>query len=190
MASITQQRLIGSFLLLCVLGAVAFFLINSASNDVETIPNTEPDIPFVSSIDAISEENINIVDVDQEALIDAQEPEIDTQSKTDHQQKLDLKPTQKTPETKPISEPQAEKPIANITMWSLQIASLADHTAATALSDKVNKLGYKASVEKAETSKGDRFRVRIGPEQNKAVLEKISKTLEKELKLRPLLLKQ
>ncbi|MDQ7073073.1 MAG: SPOR domain-containing protein [Gammaproteobacteria bacterium] len=196
MPPITQQRLIGSILLICALGVVAFLLIDSANNDVKTSPNTEPDIPFVSSIDAIRDENIKIVDVEPEALIDVSElesepePEVDTPVKIAHQQKLEVKPTAKASKINPVSESQLKKADSNSTMWSLQIASLADHSAAIALTNKVNNLGYKALVEKAETSKGIRFRVRIGPEKNKQVLEKIAKTLEKELKLTPLLLKQ
>ncbi len=196
MSPITQQRLIGSILLICVLGVVAFLLIDRANNDVKTLSNTEPDIPFVSSIDAIRDENIKIVDVEPEALINVPEleldpePEVDTQSTIAPQPKLVVKPTVKAPKINAISEPQLKKIDSNSTMWSLQIASLADHSAAIALTKKVNKLGYKALVEKAETSKGIRFRVRIGPEKNRQVLEKIAKTLEKELKLTSLLLKQ
>jgi len=53
MSPIMQQRLIGSILLLCVLAGIAFLLIKSASDDVETIVEAKPEIPFVSSIDAM-----------------------------------------------------------------------------------------------------------------------------------------
>ncbi|MBL1320903.1 MAG: SPOR domain-containing protein [Methylophaga sp.] len=178
MSPITQQRLIGSILLLCVLAGIAFLLINSASDDVEIIPTTKPDIPFVSSINAIAPDDVEIVEAEQEVIVDAQAPN-------------DVGFVQEIPEpiTKKIETIAVETKITT-TMWSLQLASLADKSAADALIKKVELLGYKAIAEKAETPKGDRFRVRIGPEQDKAALEATSKVLENKLNLKPLILKQ
>ena len=194
MSPTTQQRLIGSILLLCVLSGVAFFLINSARDDIPEVADTPLDIPFVSSIDAITDsDEVEIVEAaPQEALIDAQAPLIDTQPE------ITLQPVSKTAAIQKIADsisddgiqspPEAEK--ITSTMWSLQLASLADRDSANALSKKVALLGYKASVEKAETPKGDRFRVRIGPKKDKLALEAISKVLEGKLNLKPLMLKQ
>jgi DedD protein len=180
---VTQQRVIGSLLLLCVLGGIAFFLISNASNDVETARDIEPEIPFVSSIEAIATDDIEIVETEQEVLVDAQAPVVVAKPEEIVPKP---KPAQTIPE--PISVSVEEK--VTTTMWSLQLASLADKSAADSLSKQVASLGYKASVEKAETPKGDRFRVRVGPEQDKAALEAISKVLENKLNLKPLILKQ
>lgn len=193
MSPTTQQRLIGSILLLCVLSGVAFFLINSARDEIPEVADTPLDIPFVSSIDAITDsDEVEIVEAPQEALIDAQAPLIDTHPE------ITLQPVSETASIQKIADsisddgiqtpPEAEK--ITSTMWSLQLASLADRDSANALSKKVALLGYKASVEKAETPKGDRFRVRIGPKKDKLALEAISKVLEGKLNLKPLMLKQ
>ncbi|MFW5426394.1 MAG: SPOR domain-containing protein [Methylophagaceae bacterium] len=193
MSPITQQRLIGSILLLCALGAIAFFLINSASNDVDAAPDTKPDIPFVSSIDAIAADDVEIVEAEQETLVDVQAPVVNTKPEIALKSAPEVKPVQITPEpiivkkVEAISMPAEEK--VTTTMWSLQLASLADKPAADSLRNKVELLGYKASVEKAETPKGNRFRVRVGPEQDKAALEAVSKVLENKLHLKPLMLK-
>ncbi len=197
-SAVTQQRLIGSILLLCVLGGIAFFLIDSASHDVEAIADTKPDIPFISSIDAIAPDDVQIVEVEQEVLVDAQvqnqTPVVETKPEKKLEVMPEVKPAQATPESiiakkvETISVP-VDKEVTT-TMWSLQLASLADKSAADSLSKKVALFGYKASVEKAETSKGDRFRVRIGPKQDRLALEAISKDIEKKLNLKPLMLKQ
>jgi len=190
MSPIMQQRLIGSILLLCVLAGIAFLLIKSASDDVETIVEAKPEIPFVSSIDAIIEDDVEIVEVQQEALIDAQAPV--TTDEIEPQPVVEAAPVPKTPEVSVVNNVEttliADK--VTTTLWSLQLASLADKSAANALTKKVALLGYKAIVEKAETPKGDRFRVRIGPQSDKVALEAISKDIEKKLNLKPLMLKQ
>ena len=196
MSPVTQQRLIGSILLLCALGGIAFFLIDSASNDVEATPDTKAELPFISSIDAIATDDVEIVEAEQEVLVDAQ-AQIQISPAV-----VDTKPEEAVPEVKPVQatpKPIVTKKVETIsvaaeekvttTMWSLQLASLADKSAADSLSKKVELLGYKASIEKAETPKGDRFRVRLGPKQDKAVLEAISKVLENKLNLKPLMLK-
>ncbi len=195
MSPVTQQRLIGSILLLCALGGFAFFLIDSASNDTEATPDTKPDIPFVSSIDAITVDDVEIVEAEQEALVDAQtqiqpqSPVVDTKPEIALEAVPEVKPVQAIPKpiVSTISVPVEEK--VTTTMWSLQLASLADKSAADSLSKKVALLGYKASVEKAETPKGERFRVRVGPQQDKTALEAVSKVLENKLNLKPLMLK-
>jgi DedD protein len=197
MSPITQQRLIGSILLLCALSGIAFFLIDSASTDVDVIPDTKPDIPFVSSIDAIATDDVQIIDAKQEMLVDAQAQDTAPVVEAKPEIKLEVVPEVKP--VQPASKPIITKKVAIIsvpvdkeittTMWSLQLASLADKSAADSLSKKVDLLGYKASIEKAETSKGDRFRVRVGPEQDKTTLEAISKVLENKLNLKPLMLK-
>jgi DedD protein len=195
MSPVTQQRLIGSILLLCALGGFAFFLIDSASNDTEATPDTKPDIPFVSSIDAITVDDVEIVEAEQEALVDVdlktpvkdEKPviELQTVSKTASVQS----PVEATVVNKIVPVPVDDK-ITTTTLWSLQLASLADKPAADALKKRVELLGYKAIVEKAETPKGNRFRVKVGPEHDKVALEAASKVLESKLNLKPLMLKQ
>ena len=192
MSPIVQQRLIGSILLLCALGGIAFFLINSASDDVELIPDSNPDIPFISSIDAIvSDNDIEIVEAAQVTLVDPQQLAVEAAATPV------ASPVISEPEeviNNAVSQPVEEKPIPaatpSSTTWSLQLASLADQVAAETLRKKVELLGYKVTVEKAETEKGDRFRVRIGPEQDKLALETVAEDIEKKLNLKPLMLKQ
>ena len=189
MLPIVQQRLIGSILLLCVLGGVAFFLIDSATDDIKSNENLTTDIPFVSSIDAIVTNDVSVIDADPEVFIDAQsmvkedlEPAVISESV--------IEPKSQKPDPVPAPLIVEKQPKISITTWSLQLASLADSTAAETLRKRVELLGYKASVIKAETTKGPRFRVRIGPEQDKLALEAIAKQIENKLNLKPLMLKQ
>ncbi len=184
MLPIVQQRLIGSILLLCVLIGVAYFLIDSATDDVELTAETTADIPFISSIDAIIADDIEIIEMEQEALIDAQQPilaEVDPP--------IANETVAHTVEQKPVATPALTPAISSSPAWLLQVVSLSDRSAAESLRTKIQLLGYEATVEKAETVKGVRFRVRIGPEQDKLALEATAKTLETELNLKPLMLK-
>ncbi len=193
MSPVIQQRLIGSILLLCVLGGFAFFLINRASEDVEMVPDTNSDIPFVSSIDAITPADIEIVEAEHEALVDAQDS-TSVIAEIKSQPVVEVEPVQNISEPKIIQKidttPTSPKKKITTIMWLLQLASLADRSAAEALSKKVKVLGYKAYIEKVQTPKGDRFRVRVGPEHDKTALEATSKVLENKLNLKPLILKQ
>lgn len=192
MSPIFQQRLIGSVLLLCLLGGIAFFLINSANNDEEIVPEALPDIPFTSNVDmAIPDGDVEIIDDVEETLVDPQQ--------------LDTKPEVVQPEViatpKPIIEqhtpPTAdninavdETSTTQIVSWSLQIASFSVEANAESLRKQIQALGYKAIVEKGDTPKGPRFRVRIGPQQDKQALEAIAKVLKEKLNLNPQILKQ
>ena len=79
---------------------------------------------------------------------------------------------------KPVAKPE-EKPAGKEgkQRYLIQLAALSDPAKADALKQKLAGLGVHASVSRAETSKGEIHRVRVGPfasqEEAKAVMNKL-----------------
>ena len=87
-----------------------------------------------------------------------------------HRQSAD-KPAEKKPEDKPKDSGGKQR-------YVIQLAALSDPAKADALKQKLSGLGVSASVSRAETSKGEIHRVRVGPfasqDDAKAVMNKLN----------------
>ncbi len=68
-----------------------------------------------------------------------------------------------------------------LTGWVVQLGSFSREANATALRDKVRALGYAAFVQAAKTPKGTTYRVRVGPELERARAEKLRDELKHKL---------
>ena len=75
----------------------------------------------------------------------------------------------------------AAKPLSG---WVVQLASLSKKDNALALRARLQQLGYTAFVEEARTSQGLLFRVRVGPELERASAEKMRDRLQEQVKLK------
>jgi len=67
--------------------------------------------------------------------------------------------------------------------WAVQVGSFSKQSNALGLRDKLRGEGYSTFVEKVSTSKGDVYRVRVGPEVQRSKAEELQKELQARLKL-------
>lgn len=73
-------------------------------------------------------------------------------------------------------------PAAGPTAWVVQVASFSREENALALRDKLRAAGYTAFIERLRQPGEDIFRVRIGPEVERARAEALRDRLEREIK--------
>lgn len=113
---------------------------------------------------------------------------------TDHSP---TKPPEKNVEkapAKPISPPVAKAAPAKVepaksgklSGWVVQVGSFSARENARALRDKLRKQGYASFVESIKGASGRVYRVRVGPELNKAAADKLRQRLVKEAGLKGL----
>jgi len=118
MTPIQQQRLIGGILLVCVISAIAFFLISGTNQGVEPDTNMSQD-NFNSVIEPISDE-VEVLDYGQETLVDPEQSssnyvstaEIVSSNHTAIKPApaVQAEPLTQTPSVKPVVPPTASKP--------------------------------------------------------------------------------
>jgi cell division protein FtsN len=198
--TIMKQRLIGSLLLLLVIGGAAIFLIGQTNNDDKQIV-TISDSSFVSSIESMP---IEFVEVDQETLLDPHQ--LEKQQNMDRTKEnrdgsmavvsasnLDKNRVDATTAKISISEEKTvfeEKEIPTVDpakpSWTLQLGSFLVQANAQALHEKLSRLGLKSRVEQSGTN----YRVRIGPEYNKQLVDTMAEKISKQLGIKPQVLLQ
>ena len=115
--------------------------------------------------------------------------------------KMDTRSAAKSEPPKPDTPPQADKPAPskpiasaapaapapskdrmNITAWIIQLGSFSSEQNALALRDQLRAKGYTAFVEKIKSGGSQLFRVRVGPELERARADALRDKLEKETK--------
>jgi DedD protein len=84
---------------------------------------------------------------------------------------------------KVVEKKKQTTPVQPIKAWALQVGTFDAKANANALRDKLRKAGHTAYVEKSGTSGKTSYRVRIGPELEKARVEKLKLRLKKEQKI-------
>ncbi|EIC19443.1 SPOR domain-containing protein [Thiorhodovibrio frisius] len=95
--------------------------------------------------------------------------------------------SQPAPVAKPIEKPPAVP--AGVTSWVVQVASLSVADAATGLRDKLRSKGYSAFVEQAQINGATFYRVRVGPESDRARADKMATAIGAETGGTPLVQK-
>lgn len=70
--------------------------------------------------------------------------------------------------------------------WAVQVGSFSNPDNALGLRNKLRQNGYHAFVEKVTTSKGEVYRVRVGPEVKRSEAEALQQELQTKLKLKGL----
>ncbi|MEM8594836.1 MAG: SPOR domain-containing protein, partial [Pseudomonadota bacterium] len=91
----------------------------------------------------------------------------------------------KTKKTKKASVDTKGVPVS----WTLQVASFEDDQRAQAFVAKLKSKGYKAYSKQVSTSVGSRVRVYAGPSMDKAKLSKMKQALDRDFKLKSLMLR-
>jgi DedD protein len=79
------------------------------------------------------------------------------------------------------------KQVANA--WVVQVGSFSSRKNALALRDKIREQGHASFVEEIKGEKGMIYRVRVGPELTRDLAEDLKAKLQKQLKLKGLVLK-
>ena len=72
----------------------------------------------------------------------------------------------------------------NVTAWVIQLGTFSSEQNALALRDQLRAKGYTAFVEKIKSGDNQLFRVRVGPELERARADAMRDKLEKETKQR------
>lgn len=208
MTLIQQQRLLGAILLVCLIGVIAWFLLDTVENNQPEQPQQQP-IAFDSVIEPIPDD-VEVIEPTEEALVDPQglsEPV----SVTDSQAASDAAPQATTPqsstpapapeqkaETEPALEPEVEakpepvkatqdnQPAATSTaepQWVLQLASFSVRDNADALSTQLKSMGYDPMIETISNAGTLIYRVRLQPVTDRIKLQQTAETLSDKLKL-------
>lgn len=87
------------------------------------------------------------------------------------------------PAPAPAVQPQTT-PAKPLSGWVVQLASLASKDNALALQERLRGLGYTAFVEEVKTAQGVLFRVRVGPELERANAENLRDRLDQQVQLK------
>ncbi len=87
-------------------------------------------------------------------------------------------PIPKTKQSKPTPKETEKK-----SSWVIQVASLGNAETAANLQNKLKKAGFTAFVEKAEVRGKYYYRVRVGPQKNRAAAERLAARLRQQQKL-------
>lgn len=82
-----------------------------------------------------------------------------------------------------LPKPPKSQPVKEITAWVVQVGSFSAEVNADKLATKLKKAGYTAFVEPSSNSKGNVFRVRVGPEISQTKTKAMAEKIQKELKL-------
>lgn len=85
------------------------------------------------------------------------------------------------PESKPVA--QQSKPASRPALetgWVVQLGSFASRENAERLAAEVRKGGYRAFVSRFESGRRVRYRVRVGPEQDRAQAEAVARRLQRD----------
>lgn len=105
MTLIQQQRLLGAVLLVCLIGVIAWFLLDTVEKNQPEQPQEEP-IAFDSVIEPIPED-VEVVEPNEETLVD---PEGLSQAETDTKPQQPAAPEPSSPVSKAPETPSAPEP--------------------------------------------------------------------------------
>lgn len=108
---------------------------------------------------------------------------------TADQQSVEPVPTPVDKKKQAIEKKKIEKPSKPIQSWALQVGTFDNEKNAIAFRDSLRKKKLTAYVESAKVDGKESFRVRIGPELDKARLETLKARLNKEQKINGFIVK-
>ncbi len=181
-----KQRLVGAIVLVALgIIFIPLFLSGERDDGAPLFGSGEPARPDISAIEkqvldhAVPEpappaEVRTLVDehTSKQALTPKPNPPVKPKPSTDAESEK---------QSAPAKAPAASTPAK---AWAVQIGSFAEKNNALKLRDKVRGKGFRVFVESVTTSKGRVFRVRVGPEVERAKAEKLQTQLVKKAKLK------
>lgn len=201
MTLIQQQRLLGAVLLVCLIGVIAWFLLDTVEQNQPAQAKEEP-ISFDSVIEPIAED-MEMVEPAPEALVDpeglsasegksetvaekdtvvASKPETDTEPAPEAEPKAAVEPEPQTEATDSTASQAAITSTAK-PQWVLQLASFSVRENAVALSSQLKQMGYDPMIETISSAGTLIYRVRLQPVSDRIKLQQTAQTLSQKLKL-------
>lgn len=186
MTLIQQQRLIGATVLVCLIGVIAWFLLDTVEKNQPEQPKQEP-IAFDSVIEPI-DEDVEVVEPVEEVLVAPEKVE-QTEQAAEETQLADREVEPNiVPAPAPAPAPNAETQQNTTTetpqeLWVLQLASFSEKKNADALAGRVKVLGHEPMIETTSNAGTPIYRVRLQPVSSRTELEKTAQSLNKKLGL-------
>lgn len=206
-----RQRLIGALVLMALLAIIVpFFLGDQPGTSAEDIVSIPPAPEQIPGADLPIDEGTPEAPVDEvtaDTVIDAATPPATTPVPDSAAMATPVPAT--TPAQPPVSKPTpgisspaptatapARAPAASSSgatrnpvkapanAWVVQLGSFSSEQNAWALRDKLRNKGYHAFVERVSEGSKMVIRVRIGPELQRAKAEAVQQKLEKEMKIK------
>lgn len=176
-----KQRLVGAAVLLGL--AVLFIPMVLNNTDEPSRDLGKVDIPVRPEVFSSRVVPVNVVETDEAKGTAQNSSGIDEHKLVET---LPLEPM--APEVASDAkqtDPENNAPVRQgVTAWVVQLASFASEENARKLEQRLLKKGYAAFVEAIDDSRKTVFRVRIGPELLKSTASKLVERLEKETKLK------
>lgn len=174
-----KQRIVGALVVLAVI--VIFVPVLFNKDRIEPLDRTTQ-IPLSPKIEKIE---MNFPKIDTSKEFDTA-PILSEAFVPKEEEVIEVTPeVRESASIKGTSKDKAGVPFA----WVLQVASFTDKTKAQTLRDTLIKDGYTSFIKVAETKKGERARVFVGPKINKNTLLKDKDIIEKKYKVQTLLIR-
>ncbi len=182
-----RQRLVGALVLVALLAIIVpFFLGDQPDMPPEHIASIPPAPEQIPGADIPIDEGVAdmppVDEVTPNTVIDAVTPPTTTPApapEKDTAAGTPVPPRVPAPEKQP-----ALKPAPVPATWVVQLGSFSSEQNAWALRDKLRNKGYHAFVERVSEGGKMAIRVRIGPELQRAKPEAVQQKLEKEMKIK------
>jgi len=117
-------------------------------------------------------------------------PSIPTEEPAASRPAVSEPPVASAPPTSPPAAakqtPEAAKPLSG---WVVQLAALSSKDNAMALRERLRGLGYTAFVEETTAAQGTQFRVRVGPELERANADNLRTRLEQQVQIKGIVMR-
>ena len=188
-----KQRIVGAIVLVA-LGVIFIPII--LDQEIEDSPISGSNIPLKpENLQELAEQKPPKmpagprIDTNQPELVDEHTPPVEQTDVSVPDTQIPKKPAEEAPQ--PSAKPAASKtpatqpkPVTKVRAWVVQVASFSERNKALKLRDKLRKADYKAFVESLNSSKGIRYRVRVGPVVTRSKADALKSKLAKEFRLK------
>jgi DedD protein len=182
-----KQRLVGAVVLISL--AVIFVPMLLDGGERSTMPMFGSNIPDKPHYQfeplEIPLQPVPPITEERPVLIDRPEP---TPKPVATPPAVEAKPKTASPATPKVEPKSTTADTDNATAWVVQVGSFSQSSNALALRDKLRSNGFTAFVEKVKAAEGTIYRVRVGPELKRENAEKQLQRLQREMKLKGILM--
>lgn len=176
-----KERIIGAAVLVLVVVLVVPVFLDGSPGEGEIVSERVP-LPGQSE----QENRTVVLDRDRTEPVPANQL-ADTSPKAQPvvtQQEPEPEPARTRPTPEPVAEEppaEEEEPATSSTtgMWAVQLGSFGNQENAERLAAELRKQGHAAFLSQVVTSDGQRHRVRIGPQKDRAAAEAVAASLSK-----------
>lgn len=187
-----KQRIVGAIVLVA-LGVIFIPMILDQEIDDSPIRGTNIPVKPEKLQELAKQKSPEIpagpnVDRDKPQLVDEHTPPVEQTDSVTPGSKSTAKPAApeptgtKAPQSKKTPEP--DKSLASARAWVVQVASFSERSKALKLRDRLRKANYKAFVESLSSSKGTRYRVRVGPVVQRKKADALKSRIAREFKIK------